>query len=135
MRLAGCIITDSEDRVLLLHRNFGSQNHWEVPGGKVEEDESTEQTALRETREELGVEVGIVRRLGHAAFHEADQHMEYTWFKAIILSGKPKVMEPEKFDDLNYFSLDGMRAIQLSTGAWNFLCMIEENKVAINESA
>jgi 8-oxo-dGTP diphosphatase len=132
MRLAGCIITDSEDKVLLLHRNNGIHDHWEVPGGKVEPGEEPEETALREIREELGVEVEIVRKLGRAAFHESDQDIDYTWYKAAVTSGEPKVMEPQTFDSMGYFSLDEMHGVRLSTGAWNFLGMLEEEGATLS---
>jgi 8-oxo-dGTP diphosphatase len=134
MKLAGCIITDAQERVLLLHRNSGPHEHWEVPGGKVEPGEDTQQTAAREIKEELGVEVDIVRKLGWAAFHEADEDMDYTWYEAVVTDGEPTVMEPDKFDGLAYFSLDEMRSVRLSTGAWNFLGMLEDEKVALGEN-
>lgn len=131
MRLAGCIITDSEERVLMLHRNHGVHKQWEVPGGEIESNETPEQAALREIEEELGVKVEIIRRLGWAAFHEADQDMKYTWYKAEIICGEPKIIEPEKFDDLRYISLDDMRSVRLSTGAWNFLGMLADEGVTL----
>lgn len=131
MKLAGCIITDSQEKVLLLHRNDGVYMHWEVPGGKIESGESLEETALREIKEELGVKVEIIKKLGQAAFHQADQDINYTWYKAEIVSGEPKIMEPDKFDDLRYISLNDMRSVQLSTGAWNFLGMLHDEGVAL----
>ncbi len=37
--------------------------------------------------------------------------MEYVWFLAKIVSGKPKIME-EKFDDLKYFSWDELQKME-----------------------
>lgn len=131
MKLAGCIITDSEERILLLHRNTERYCQWEVPGGKIEEGETPEQTATREVKEELGVGVEVIRKLGRVAFHEADEPMAYTWFLADIESGEPAIMEPETFDDLRYISLDEMRKLQLSVGAWNFLGMLADKGIKL----
>ncbi|MFD2044839.1 NUDIX hydrolase [Ornithinibacillus salinisoli] len=56
----GVIVID-QDRVLL-HRNEYDE-HWALPGGRVEMFESTEDTAVREMKEELDVEVVVDRLL------------------------------------------------------------------------
>jgi 8-oxo-dGTP pyrophosphatase MutT (NUDIX family) len=48
-----------EDGCVWLRRNeFG---RWELPGGRLDEDEQPEQTIVREVREELGLEVEVQR--------------------------------------------------------------------------
>lgn len=47
---------------VLLHQAEGD-SFWSLPGGRVEFGEAAEQTLLREMREELDVEVEIVRLL------------------------------------------------------------------------
>src|SRR4028119_372600 len=37
---------------------------WELPGGKVEAGESEEEALVRECREELGVDIRLLRRIG-----------------------------------------------------------------------
>lgn len=48
---------NGELQVLLVHHNKG---HWGSPKGHVEENEIEEETALREVREETGIEVKII---------------------------------------------------------------------------
>lgn len=56
---AGCIIVN-DDRVLLLkHSKLGM---WLQPGGHVEERETPDETAKRETREETGIDVQFHQR-------------------------------------------------------------------------
>ncbi|RME84810.1 MAG: NUDIX domain-containing protein [Caldilineae bacterium] len=66
----GCSITivDDEGRVLLQKRRDG--DWWGLPGGGVDPGETFTAAAIRETREETGLEVEIVRLLG--AFTEPD---------------------------------------------------------------
>lgn len=52
---AGCVVYKKDDpaKYLLLHYEAG---HWDFPKGHVEANESEEQAALRELKEETGIE-------------------------------------------------------------------------------
>lgn len=58
---AGLLITDADDRVLLVEPVYKAG--WEIPGGCVEADESPYQAAIRECREELGLDLTPGRML------------------------------------------------------------------------
>jgi 8-oxo-dGTP pyrophosphatase MutT (NUDIX family) len=53
---AAVVILDSTGRVLLVKHTYGKLN-WELPGGRSEPNESVEDTARREVREETGLTV------------------------------------------------------------------------------
>jgi mutator protein MutT len=50
---------------------------WEFPGGKIEPDESAAQAAQRETREELGLDIEIIRSIGVAEDFDPSQPSEH----------------------------------------------------------
>jgi 8-oxo-dGTP pyrophosphatase MutT (NUDIX family) len=58
-RVAGIAIHDG---MVLLHR-AGDEPFWTLPGGRAEMGETSEQTILRELREELSIEAEVVRLL------------------------------------------------------------------------
>lgn len=122
IRLAGCIIKNSEGKILLVHRNTPKRNQWEIPGGKIDEGENPEQTARREILEELGIDVQIINKLGEKEFFEDGYVMDYIWLDAKIISCEPKLME-DGFDAFKYFSLDELKKMkdQLSPNARNFI--------------
>jgi len=63
------VIRNSSNQVLLVKRsNEPLKNHWWVPGGRVHKGETLEYAFRRKMREELGIKVGHVHRLG---FYEA----------------------------------------------------------------
>jgi len=56
--VAACALIDTDGRILMSQRPIGKEfaGKWEFPGGKMEKNETPEQTVVRELREELGVE-------------------------------------------------------------------------------
>ncbi len=54
-----------EGCLLLIERGFEPHlGHWSLPGGVIDEGESAEEAAVRETLEETGLVVEVVRELG-----------------------------------------------------------------------
>jgi len=121
--LAGGIILDQRDRILLIHRATPSLQQWETPGGKVNPGESPEEAAVREIREELGV---VARVTGDLGAHDIDTthfSFRYALFEMKVTQGTPTVIETETFDEIRFFA--GHELIQfipkLSPNAANYL--------------
>ncbi len=70
---AAAVILDGDGRVLLVKHSYGRLN-WELPGGDAEENESLEETARREVREETGLRVAAERLSGLYYEPEGDWH-------------------------------------------------------------
>lgn len=114
IELAGCVIQDEHERLLLLHRLVPEQ--WEIPGGKREPGEDCRGTAIRENQQELDIKIAIVDEIGTAEFHERGKVYRYTWFTARIVTGSPVPME-DKFDKIGYFTKEDLRMLSpISTG-------------------
>ncbi len=58
---SGVLFTDQAGRVLLVEPTY--KDHWEIPGGCVDADESPYDAAVRELKEELGLSVAPGRLL------------------------------------------------------------------------
>ena len=60
MKLASFTLIENNDNYLLVQENsLRWKNHWFLPGGKSEKDESPEQTARREAKEEIGCDIDL----------------------------------------------------------------------------
>lgn len=99
-QLAGNVIIE-EGKILLLYRE--DEKHWEVPGGKVEEDESPTQTAIREAEEEIGVKIELERPFYTGEFQHSDQIFEWNGYISSIEKRRPEIQE-DKFEELKWFS-------------------------------
>ncbi|HEU5004514.1 MAG TPA: NUDIX hydrolase [Candidatus Saccharimonadales bacterium] len=103
-RLAGCIITNVHGRVLLIHRNTPRLSQWELPGGKVEENESAAQAATREALEEVNLVVEGLEEVGATEFGDNGYDWHYTWFRPSRVTGDLKLME-KTFDDIRFINI------------------------------
>ncbi|MGS2641183.1 NUDIX domain-containing protein [Streptosporangium sp. LJ11] len=133
LQLAGCVIPNADGEILFLHRNTVKRQQWEIPGGKLDLNEDAVKTAIREVREEMGVEVEILRELGTRSFDEDGYMMVYTWFLAQIIDGTPAVQEPATHDRCEYLSLTQLSQIadELSPNTHNFLEEVTSGRIYI----
>ncbi|AXI09955.1 NUDIX domain-containing protein [Oceanobacillus sp. 143] len=58
---AATIVLNEKKEILLIE---GPLRGWEMPGGQVEEGESLKDAAIRETKEESGIDVEIIKFCG-----------------------------------------------------------------------
>ena len=108
----GALIFNDKNQVLLTKRSQQAKNErgcWEAPGGVVNFGETLEAAIRREMKEELGVEIEILKQ--HPAKNhllpEEKQHWDASLFEAKHKSGeKPKILELEKCDAISWFDLD-----------------------------
>ena len=94
------VIFDEQQRVLLCHRR--DFDVWNLPGGGVEEGESPWDAAIRETREEVGLGVEIVRLTG--LYWKAKASELVFNFEGRIISGVPTTSD--EADAVGYFAID-----------------------------
>ena len=135
IELAGCVILDDYGRILLIHRSDVDQPHWELPGGKIEEDETAEEAAVRELKEELDVDVRLVGSLGSELLEQGNKVYKYNWFQAVIAQGIVKIMEAYEYDDADYFELEDMPSLALSTNMLVLYPKIYSGEISIDTSA
>ena len=107
----GVLILDPPDQVLLtLRRRAPEAGCWSIVGGKVDFLETLDQCAIREAREEAGVEVEILRLLcvtDHVLPGEG-QHWVAPAYLGRIVKGEVRNCEPEKTRELKWFALTGV---------------------------
>jgi mutator protein MutT len=115
----GACIFNAENKILLTKRGKKAKNElgkWEIPGGALELGETFEQGLKREIKEELNIDIEVkeLLQLCDHLIPEENQHWVSPTFICQIKSGTPVIMEPEKCDEIGWFSIEEAKKLPLS---------------------
>ena len=92
--IAAAIIVANEQVLLVCRREAEGSLLWTFPSGKVEPGESGEQAAVRETREEVGLDVAAVKDLGERVHPATGRRMIYVVCE--VLAGQAYVADADE---------------------------------------
>lgn len=100
---AGGVVINDKD-VLVLRKFYGG---WVLPKGRIEKDEELEDTALREVREESGLECRIDRYIGFVKYNYKKPsgdlvHKTVHYFSMSAMGGSLKPQREEGFANSTY---------------------------------
>lgn len=101
------LITDNSKSKVLVVKNVGNSS-WSLPGGAVEKDETLEQAAIREVKEETGLDVkvfGIVA-INECIFKKSGNHVIFFVFRAEIVGGNEFISRPDEISELVWIDID-----------------------------
>jgi len=109
-RTATAIIPFPHDKLLLIkRRTLPFKGYWALPGGRVDPGETVEQTIVREVKEETGLDVTLVQKIGEYHEQGVQDGVEYDYYPACFLvktlGGEMKKQESE-IEDIKLFSLN-----------------------------
>jgi len=109
-RTATAIIEFPQDTILLIKRDtVPFKGYWALPGGRAELGETVEQTIIREVKEETGLDVTVVRKIGEYHEQGVQGGVEYDYYPACFLvkvvGGEMKRQQGE-IQEIQLFSLD-----------------------------
>lgn len=95
-------------KILLLYKNYNNRySGWVLPKGSMEDEESREETAVREVKEESGASAQIVSYVGETNFnfHVDNKLIKKTvhWFLMQADSFYTKPQREEGFVDSGYY--------------------------------
>ena len=106
MEAAGAAVFGDDGRTVLLIKENYDRRRWGFPGGALEFGETPEQAALREVREETGVEVCVEALVGSCSL--ADSSLVAHLFRCAIVSGTPGVPDSGEIAQVRWCSVDAL---------------------------
>ncbi len=90
------IVLDDDNRILMVRQDHPERSVWMVPGGGIEEGESSAAAAVREVLEETGLEVETKGLIWHVEEVSERGQRFVNFFKARITGGSLKLgSDPE----------------------------------------
>jgi ADP-ribose pyrophosphatase YjhB (NUDIX family) len=105
------VLLERGGEVLLGRAGTGFFDGLSSPGGHVEEGESLRATAVREMREELGIELAEASLEVLGVVHRRSDTNRIDFFlRAQAWLGEPQIAEPNKCDDLRWFARNALPA-------------------------
>lgn len=113
-----CAIVDNGGKILCTQRCRSSKpyisEHWEFPGGQVEEGESPESALIREIKEEMDWNIYVGRKLGSVDYEYPDFSITLTAYDCMARNTSFKLLEhldakwlaPDELPSLNWTAAD-----------------------------
>jgi 8-oxo-dGTP diphosphatase len=105
-RVGVAAIIERNGQVLLIKRkNAHGAGSWAVPGGHLEFGETPEECAIRETREEVGIEITDVLFVGitNDIFSEEGRHYITIWMQGNLKSGEPGITAEAEVAEVGWY--------------------------------
>jgi 8-oxo-dGTP diphosphatase len=108
-RTATAIIPYPQNKILLIKRSTPPfVGYWALPGGRVDPGETVEQTIVREVKEETGLGVEVVIKIGEYHEQGVQGGLEYDYYPACFLVktlGGEIRRQKSEIQDIKLFSL------------------------------
>ena len=106
------IIPFADNKILLIKRNtIPFKGYWALPGGRMDPGETVEQTIVREVKEETGLGVTIVSKVGEYIEKGIKDKVEYEYYPTCFVvkpvGGEIKKQESE-IQEIKLFSLNDL---------------------------
>ena len=110
-------IQDNEGRILMIRRT--DNNLYSIPGGEVEPGETLTQAAVREVKEETGIDVGITGLIGiysnpdHViAYDDGEVRQEFSiCFRAENMGGRSRISDESS--EVHWVQLNNLSHLEI----------------------
>lgn len=104
----------NNNKILLTQRGYGEyKDKWEFPGGKIEENETKEETIIREIKEELDATIKVEKFLTKVEYDYTSFYLKMNVFIASLTSSHLLFKEHESYKWIDVSELNDLDALDL----------------------
>ena len=98
------LFDEQEKNILMVKNKAKGPSYYTLPGGAVEKGETLEEAAIREVKEETGLEVEIngIFTVSEAFFVERGHHAIFFTFSGKIIGGEITISLPEEIEEVTW---------------------------------
>lgn len=123
IRVATAFIIDENNQVLLLKRNERSyRGYWQFPEGKISGNETPRTTLARELKEEIGVNIKIIAKLGNFPLTSKLHGISLTALRFVYKTEKPKKVKlSSEHSEFGWFKPSDALKLKLAPGVKEIL--------------
>lgn len=113
-RVSVIVVTD-EQKILLVRHRKGNRQYWVLPGGRLEYGETFQECAVRELREETGLDVCVDKLvfLSEAIAPDRSRHIVNVYVTAKVTGGVMKVGDEPVLAGVDYVPLEELQRCTL----------------------
>ena len=108
-KTATAIIPFPHGKILLIKRTtVPFKDYWALPGGRLDLGETVEQTVIREVKEETGLDVAVICKVGEYHEQGVQGGVEYDYYPACFLVkivGGEITKQESEIEEIKLFSL------------------------------
>lgn len=104
----------NNNKILLTQRGYGEyKDKWEFPGGKIEENETKEETIIREIKEELDASIKVEKFLTKVEYDYTSFYLKMNVFITSLTSSHLLFKEHESYKWIDVSELNNLDALDL----------------------
>ena len=130
VKVVAAVICDSireKKSIFATARGYGAfKGQWEFPGGKVEEDETSQQALVREIQEELDTKILVGDLIETIEYDYPTFHLSMECFWCEVVDGELKLLEAE---DARWLSKDTLYSVQWLPADMNLIEKIKKQMI------
>ncbi|KGX87101.1 NUDIX hydrolase [Pontibacillus marinus] len=96
------LFDESEQKVLMVKNSGSPTSYYTLPGGAVEKGETLQDAAIREVKEETGLDVEVegMFSVSEAFFEDRGHHAIFFTFIGEIIGGEISITYPEEIEEV-----------------------------------